>query len=116
MSDMHSHQKARRQREIEADEIRSGIEQELARMHRSAARAKARSDMAAGSNAQQGSSQEHTNTGSDQGTTEKDLEEVGTKMSTNASGQSGATAGDPSRQSEQSKKGRFGIYNTPNRT
>lgn len=108
MSDMHSHQKARRQSEIEADEIRSGIEQELARMHRSAARAKARSDMAAGSNAQQGSSQEHTNTGSDQGTTEKDEREMEVKEDTDARTHAKAAAGDPSKQPEQAKNGRSG--------
>lgn len=101
MSDTHSSQEARLQREQKQEQTLEGITQELARLQRNKERAKARAEIAAGGGAPQGASQAHTSAGSGQGTTEKGLEEVGSKEDTNADTQAGATTGDPSQESEK---------------
>lgn len=101
MSDTHSSEKARRQREQENEQTMHGINQELSRLHRNAERAKIRAEIAAGSGARQGASQADANAGSGQGRTEKGLEEVGSKEDTKADTQAGAATGDPSKEPEK---------------
>jgi len=116
MSDLHLYQKARRQRERDANKMFRVMNPSTDETPEQATQTEGESDISAGGNAQQASLPEYFDEGTGEGATEKNPEEVRAKEDTYAGAQAEAAAGDLARQLEQSKKSQLGNYSSRDKT